>query len=228
MKYCKSCGAALLDGFRFCVQCGATVGTDEPAAAAQGEPIPHAASAAVPVSGPAAEPTAAAISESAAPVEPAADPVPAPVQTDSVSGLPELKPEYSAPAAAQNAAPPSQAAATPVREPVPQPVRPAAPVQAEDAPAEKTGLLVFDGAFVALLLFCLPGVGLITAIIWALGGAKNPSRKNLARAYLLLILALCLFVGCIALLMYLIAGDQVRAFFSYIEAYWEGLPMLPR
>ena len=76
----------------------------------------------------------------------------------------------------------------------------------------------FDGAFVALLLFLLPGVGLITAIVWALGGAKNPSRRNLARAYLLLVLALCLFFGGMALLLHLVAGDQMARFCELLHA----------
>ena len=186
MKYCRSCGAPLLDGFRFCVQCGATADPD----AVVDRPDE-----------PAAEAAAGAVTAPEAPT-PAA----------SVSGMPAYVPDRAEPVSAP----------APVAAPVPTPARPAAPAP---APAERakeakpTGLLSFDGAFVALLLFCLPGVGLITGIIWALGGAKNPSRKNLARAYLLLVLALVLFFGCMALLLHLIAGEQMVRFFDLLRSW---------
>ncbi len=205
MKYCKSCGAALLDGFRFCVQCGATIEPDQPEEAAS-EPA-------------------------------AADPPAAPAQPHSMSGMPEYIPEYSAePAAAAEPVAPAftepkltePAFAEPVQPVVPRPDEPALysnplPTLEPQIPANNgtNGLLGFDGAFVALLLFCLPVVGLITAIIWALGGAKNASRKNLARAYLLLVLAVCLFGGCMALLVWLIAGDQMREFFDLLRSWFQ-------
>jgi len=40
--------------------------------------------------------------------------------------------------------------------------------------------------FWTLLLFCIPGLGHLVAAVWALGAAKNPNRRNLAKAYLLL------------------------------------------
>ena len=179
MKYCKSCGAPLLDGFRFCIECGATADPD----------------------GIIDRP------------EDTASPAPAPAP--NASGMPAYVPAPAAPAAepAPPAAPPAppSAPAAPVRH-----APAAAPKEQAAAPA---GLLSFDGAFVALLLFLLPGVGLITAIVWALGGAKNPSRRNLARAYLLLVLALCLFFGCMALLLHLVAGDQMARFFELLHAW---------
>lgn len=173
MKYCEACGAPLLEGFRFCVQCGATIGPDGGVSRAD-------------------EPDAAA----------------------SVSGMPAYIPERTAPTPAP--AQPEPVPAAPV-----QPAAPSAPIPAAPpAPAGKpAGLLSFDGAFVALLLFCLPGIGLITGIIWALGGARNQSRKNLARAYLLLVLALALFFGGMALLVHLIAGEQMQQFFSLLRSW---------
>ncbi len=186
MKYCRSCGAPLLDGFRFCVQCGATADPD----AVVDRPDE-----------PAAEIPAA---EAAAPE--------APAPAASVSGMPAYVPDRTEPVSAP--------APVPAPAPQPAPVRPVAPAPAAKAEDSKpAGLLSFDGAFVALLLFCLPGVGLITGIIWALGGAKNPSRKNLARAYLLLVLALVLFFGCMALLLHLIAGEQMVRFFDLLRSW---------
>lgn len=223
MKYCKSCGAALLDGFRFCVQCGAIVDPGQPEAPAAGPvAVPPTPDAAASVSGmPEYIPEREAGPVQAAPAEPAEPVYAAPVYTEPV---------YAAPAAPASTAPEAPVYAAPAQ-PVPPrpaepPVRPG-PSAAPEAPAPKgrdeKQLLGFDGAFVALLLFCLPAVGLITAIIWALGGAKNQSRKNLARAYLLLILAVCLFCGCMALLVWLIAGDQLREFLDLFRSVFESL-----
>ena len=188
MKYCRSCGAPLLDGFRFCVQCGATADSDT----AVDRPDEDAA-----------EVTAAEVT---APEAPASAP--------NVSGMPAYVPDRAEPVSAPVPTP------TPVPAPQSASPCPAAPVPAEKVKeAKPAGLLSFDGAFVALLLFCLPGIGLITGIIWALGGAKNPSRKNLARAYLLLVLALALFFGCMALLLHLIAGDQMARFFDLLRSW---------
>lgn len=191
MNYCRSCGAPLLDGFRFCVSCGATVD-----------------------------------STGSVPESPAAEPV-APEAAVSASGLPAYTPE-PLPTSEPTPAPTPEPLPAPEPAPVPAaPVRPAAPAyESEPIPAAPqpkkpsvSTLLSFDGAFVALLLFCLPGIGLITGIIWALGGARNQSRKNLARAYLLLVLALALFFGGMALLVHLIAGEQMQQFFSLLRSW---------
>ena len=182
MKHCTTCGAALLDGFRFCVQCGATVEAAEPAPA---------------------DPVAASIAETPvveknAPETPDADsgmPEYVPVPDVSEPVISEPAPVYTEPAPVYTAPVFTVPAATPVA--------PAAPV------IDERSALSFSGAFVALLLFCIPGVNLITAFIWAVGGAKNRSRKNLSRAYLLLVLAFVLFFGCMGLLVWLFAKEQV-------------------
>ncbi len=47
----------------------------------------------------------------------------------------------------------------------------------------------------SLLLLCLPLAGFIIAIVWASGGSFNQNRRNLARAYLLIIgLVLALYI----------------------------------
>jgi hypothetical protein len=204
MKYCTSCGAALLDGFRFCVQCGATV----------------------PAGQPDVDPTVIDLGTEATP-EKVETPVASP------SGMPEFSPEPFTSEAEEAA---EQSADEPSEPVTPAPsydtsyvpssaptvdVTPTEPTVSAPAstPKDEKGLLSFDGAFVALLLFALPGVGLITAIIWALGGAHNPSRKNLARAYLLLVLAICVFAACMGLLVWALAGDQMRQFYDLLRAY---------
>jgi hypothetical protein len=210
MKYCTSCGAALLDGFRFCVQCGATVPTAQPA-----------------------------IDPTVIELDTATEPEKVETPVASPSGMPEFSPEPFAFEAEEVAEQPADEPSEPVTSapsydasyvPSYAPTADAAP-SAEVTPDEPTesapastpkvekGLLSFDGAFVALLLFALPGVGLITAIIWALGGAHNPSRKNLARAYLLLVLAVCVFAVCMGLLVWALAGDQMRQFYDLLRTY---------
>ena len=80
-------------------------------------------------------------------------------------------------------------------------------------------LLIMPQTSLLWICYAFGAVVLITGIVWALGGAKNPSRRNLARAYLLLVLALCLFFGCMALLLHLIAGDQMARFFELLHAW---------
>lgn len=224
MRYCTSCGAALLDGFRFCVQCGASVPVEKPVAAPVPEPVIEV-SAAEPVSEPIAEVQAA-------------EPVSEPIAEVPAAEMPDLDPEQFVRPACE----PEQPASAPVTaakeptEPVSAPTEPKTdpaytpPVYTAPAtppPAsDNRHLLSFGGAFVALLLLCIPGVNLLTAFIWAIGGAKNHSRRNLSRAWLLLVFAVVLFFGCMALLIWLLAGDQIRALLAALEESFRSLDIM--
>ena len=199
--FCTQCGAALDEGAKFCTSCGAVVESvaepvseSAPVAAepvaepvvAQAAPVPERepAMAAAPVSAPSpAQPER--------PVEPAAQPQPAyqqPVQPQ--------QPPVQRPAAPQAQARPAYQ--PPVQPPIPP--RPAQPAQQPGAPTGRYELMSTWGTFGALLLMSIPGLGLILMIIWACGGCRKYAKRNLARAYLLM-LAVCVVVALIALLL---------------------------
>jgi len=79
----------------------------------------------------------------------------------------------------------------PIQEPVQQPVQPSAPVPV--APAKPSVpeeyMPVGVGGYIGYsLLFGIPCIGLIAALVIAFGGNKRISLKNFAKAYLLMIL----------------------------------------
>lgn len=202
MRHCTSCGTALLDGFRFCVQCGATVDAIEPTPA---EPAAEPILEPVIIDEPAAETTAA--------VSGMPEYIPEPAVSDPVMEEPDLsEPVMETPAITEAA--PVYAAPAPVY---------AAPVYTAPAaePAapliDERNVLSFTGAFVSLLLLCIPGVNLLTAFIWAVGGAKNRSRRSLSRAWLLLVLAFVLFFGCMGLLIWLFAKEQILELIAVVR-----------
>ena len=71
------------------------------------------------------------------------------------------------------------------------------------------GTMNFLGSF--LLLF-IPVVGLIIAIVWAIGSG-NQNKRNFARAYLILMV-----IGiALGILLYFVISSLVGSFFGYIE-----------
>ena len=88
---------------------------------------------------------------------------------------------------------------TPVKQPVqPVPAPAGASVQTGDGePASTSPYAVLSswGFVGSILLLGLPVAGFIIAIVWASGGVLNQNRRNLARAYLLIIgLVLALYI----------------------------------
>ncbi|NCC87205.1 MAG: hypothetical protein EOM05_04990 [Clostridia bacterium] len=75
-------------------------------------------------------------------------------------------------------------------------------------PLKSNKVISVLGYITNLILLAIPILGLIMAIIWALGGSKNQNRINLAKAYLVLVIfALVAFVaGGIA---FVVSGDTV-------------------
>lgn len=87
-----------------------------------------------------------------------------------------------------------------------QSVRPAfeEPLSRKPDPQVRTvpfGLISTASYFWTMFLFCIPGLGHLVAAVWALGGAKNPNRKNLAKAYLLLTLIGLVILSAVYLLL---------------------------
>jgi hypothetical protein len=115
-----------------------------------------------------------------------------------------------------NQQPTTQPVQQPVQEPVQQPVQqptytaPAAPVK-PSVPEEYTPVGV--GAYIGYtLLFGIPCIGLIAALVIAFGGNKKISLKNYAKAYLLILL-----IAIVAtVLMVVIGGAAVFNIFNQI------------
>lgn len=69
------------------------------------------------------------------------------------------------------------------------------------------------GAYIgATLLLALPVIGLILSIIWARSGSVNFNRRNLARPYLILHLAVLVLCAILYLCFQLIFGVPVSEF----------------
>ena len=116
----------------------------------------------------------------------------------------EPMPRRSAPTAGSRPAPrASDAYARPSRREVPA----AAPSdRAASRPVKREALSV-GGYLGSLILMCLPVIGLVITIVWACGGTSQPSRKNLARAFLLF--------SVIALVVAVLAGILVAGLIDY-------------
>ncbi len=106
----------------------------------------------------------------------------------------------------QTAPPPRQQ----VRQAPPQPAYAPQPTygEAPPAPGSKYEPITAGGYIGILLLMCIPLVGLVLAVIWALGGCKKINKRNLARAFLVLTV--------IGLVLSLIVGIAVRSLFGKV------------
>lgn len=69
-----------------------------------------------------------------------------------------------------------------------------------------------DAYIGAMLLLSLPVIGLILGIIWACSGSANFNRRNLARAYMILLLATLVLCAILYLCFQLIFGVPVSEF----------------
>ena len=70
--------------------------------------------------------------------------------------------------------------------------------------------------FVTLLVLGLPVIGLIMHFVWAFGGGSNTGRRNFCRAALLLI-AVIVGLGILALLGFLVLGGTMAALLSQVR-----------
>ena len=191
MITCPSCGAALPQGTKHCTECGAKL--DAPLADAAEATAAKAEDAAAAVEAmPQEKPEPAYPSQSTAPVTPAPAPAPAP--------SPYASPAPAAPAAA--AAPVYPAAAA-----YPPPAAQAAPAAEDpDKPDKKSKYAPMTslGMAVELFLMSIPVVGFVLMILWSCGVCRKIARRNLARAYLIL-----LIVGLVAAVILAVLGRFV-------------------
>ena len=190
MITCNKCGASLADDTRFCTECGNKIeAAAAPAeAAVTGEVVKEVKEVTQEI----AETVAEAVTEE--PVASPAAPAPAP------QPQPAPQPVYQQPVYQQQAY--QQTYQQPVyqqpvyQQPVVQPVQQAPKT---DAKPEGKYALISTGGFIGItLLMCIPLLGQLLLIIWALGGCKKKQKTYYARACLIMIiisLALTALIG---------------------------------
>ena len=87
--------------------------------------------------------------------------------------------------------------------PPPQPAYQPAAAYGADAPPPKGSKYepITTGGFIGImLLMCIPIVGQILMIVWALGGCRKINKRNLARASLILMLVMMLLTALLGFL----------------------------
>ncbi len=187
MIRCANCGAELKEGVRFCVECGYAVSQD----------------AAAPVSAP--EEATEAISSAEQTVSEAAE------VTDLAA--PEAESENTAPAAPSEPGSYSFAPAAPAYS---APQRSAEPEEAPGRPPKKSRWEIMSGkgTLGAILLMSIPLIGLILMIAWSCGACRKYSKRNLARAMLILFCACLVLTVAAALVVRFVFPDTVVAVFE--------------
>ena len=170
----------------------------------------------------AAEAAAAVVEETAAPAAEAA-----PAVTEAVPAMETPSPAVPAfraePVPAATEVPAYQAPASPYAQPAQQPVQPAYPygtpqaVPTQDSrPPRKSPYapMTSVGMAVQLLLMNIPVIGLILSIVWACGVCRKIARRNLARAWLILLIAGILIVVALAIVARFCFTDQITQIFE--------------
>lgn len=167
-----------------------------------------------------AEAAAESVSEAAAEVVPEA--VPAAPEVPAYQPPIDQTPAYRAPEA-----PAYQAPAGPYAAPG-QPAQPVYPYGASQAapqesrPARKSPYAPMSSIGMAIQLFLMniPVIGLILSIVWACGVCRKIARRNLARAYLiLLILGVLLAVAAAIVARFCFADEITRLFEQVFPGY---------
>ncbi len=218
---CPSCGAVLPLGIKHCTECGAKI--EAPAADAAADTAAKAEEA---------------ISEAEAVFgAPFAQQSPSVLLNETAAAaeaIPQEKPEpaYSAPAAAAApypaaaaaapvaaAAPAAAAAAPAAAAPVypapaayPRPAAQAVPaVEDPDKPDKKSKYAPMTslGMAVELFLMSIPVVGFVLMILWSCGVCRKIARRNLARAYLILLIVGLVLAVVAAILGRFVFKDQL-------------------
>ena len=195
---CSACGSPLRSGANFCADCGAAV----PEVQEQSQFSEAPAETAEPM---------ASMAVTAAPAPPeAAVPQPATVSAVSAAGS-GAPPGMSSPQQATYTAAPSPApvyAAAPAAAPAYAAASAAAPSYGRPANPPPMGVI---GYFLTMLVFYIPIVGLVLACVWAFGQNPNQSRKNFARAQIL-VWALLILILVVSIIL---GGDGFNFEFSF-------------
>ena len=222
--FCTNCGSPVPEGSKFCTACG----TPAPAQSSQGAP----ASANV-TDSPASEPmqTRETIYEPeteksyAMPTEPDSVATQTPARSETYSDPVQTwqpiqsspPPQYTQkPVQAQSYQQPQQQWQPPVQQQVRQQSPP--PMQQPYVPPAAypaSPTISTWGYFGSLFLMNIPVIGLIAAIIWAVGSG-NLNRRNLARGYLLLLVLGVIILAAVSIISAILLRDQVTSIFEAI------------
>ena len=109
--------------------------------------------------------------------------------------------------------------------PAPHPVQACTPQPAApryDAPDEddepSVEALSQSETTVTMILFAIPVVGFILALVWSFGGTRNPARRRLARAYLIRTAVVAVAFAVFLLVGALVLGAVLHAGLTYYYA----------
>ena len=215
-KTCPACGAELPADARHCTECGAKLESADAAGTAAEAVVAPAEDAAAKAEAAAAEASAVFAAPSFAQPSPAQLGVTAEEPAEEKpepAYAPPVAPVYTAPAAAPAYAPETRPEYPPVRQPeTADPDRPGR--KSKYAPMTSAGMAV------EILLMSIPVVGFILMILWSCGVCRKIARRNLARAYLiLLILAVVLLIVGALLARFVFKDDITRIVEQIIPGY---------
>ena len=105
--------------------------------------------------------------------------------------------------------------------PAPLAVRPAAPLYGapDDREAEPMAEAMSQGATTGtMILFAIPVVGFILALVWSFGGTHNEARKRLARAQVVRTLVVAAAAALLVLVAALVFSAVVHSQLAYYYA----------
>ena len=108
----------------------------------------------------------------------------------------------------------------------PRPAEPARP--AADAPRYDDGkrepvvpALSQADTTIAMVLFAIPLVGFVLAMVWSFAGGQNPARQRLARGYLIRTLAVAVCVAVFVLVAALVFSAVLHSQLAYSYYYYQ-------
>ncbi len=222
LTVCPSCGAQLPPGTKHCTECGAKIESPlADAAADTAAKAEEAVSEAEAVFGApfAQQPPSVLLNETqasaAAEAMPQEKPEPAyPAYTAAPARPAPAANPYAPAAPAAAAAPAYQAPAQPAYQASAQPAYPrpaAAPAEDPDRPDRKSKYAPMSslGMAVEIFLMSIPVIGFILMILWSCGVCRKIARRNLARAYLILLIVAIVIAVILAILGRFVFKDQL-------------------
>jgi len=216
IKHCTECGAKIETAADASAEAAAktdeTVAKAEEAAAKAEEAVTEAETVfGAPF---AQQPPSAYLSGTASetPAEPASQEKPEPAYHSPAAApvYPAAAPAYTA-AAVAAAAPAAGAAAQTAQPPQVYPRPAAVPAEDPDRPGKKSKYapMTSVGMAVEIFLMSIPVVGFILMILWSCGVCRKIVRRNLARAYLILLIAGIVVAVVLALLGRFVFSDEL-------------------
>ena len=208
MAFCTDCGANVPDNTRFCTECGKVMGeTTAPAAAAPAmEPTPAPAPIPAPASAPTPVPTLVTAPPPAYNPAPTPAPAAAPIPAPSIAAaptppvMPGAQPSYQPPTAY-----------------APTPYTPMSAGEVAPPPGSKYATISTLGYIGYSILFALPLLGPLVALIMAFA-AKKLNVRNYARAMLIFMIVALV----ISIILYFVMKWAIDAFIMYMNNAFGG------